>query len=265
MKRTALWTTYYIPKTKERDSEFIRSLRINSENPHIDVMYVLCENTPCPIKSPKIITIPITTRPSFNTFFYQYGLLEAKSVNILINTDIIIDYRKTHFLSTLRGKSAFMLTRYEVMFPDTINSMADLETARIDLLEGDETRSLHQFYGSYDLWAIEGAPEKLIFPECLGVLACDGRTAFHFHSLGYTIYNPCLTIRTYHLHSDPARSYYLEPYRGDLIHIRPTNWAAIRDPNITQTALVQDPFNPIRNTPSSANTYSIMSLLKIRL
>ena len=265
MKRIALWTTYYLPKTEARNSEFIRCLKINSENPHIDVMYVLCENTPCPIKSQKIKVIPITERPSFNTFFYHYGLLEHKSVNVLINTDIIIDYRKTEHFRKLAGKSAFMLTRYEVMFPDTINSMTDLETARIDLLEGDDTHTRDQFYGSYDLWAIDGAPEKLIFPEYLGVLACDGRAAFHFYSLGYALYNPCLTIRIYHLHGDPDRSYYLEPYKGDLIQIRPTNWAAIRDPTITQTALMPDPFNQMRIPPPSVKPYSILSRLKMRL
>ena len=264
MKRLALWTTYYKPKTQERDSEFIRCLQINSENPHIDVMYVLCENTPCPIKSSKIIVIPISERPSFNTFFYQYGLLEPKSVNIHTNTDIIIDYRKTALFSFRRGKSVFMLTRYEVMFPDTINSMADLETARVDLMEGDDNHTPHQFYGSYDLWAIEGAPEKLIFPENLGVLACDGRAAFHFYSLGYMIYNPCLTIRIYHIHGDPDRSYYLEAYKGHLVHIRPTNLAAIRDPNIIQTAFVHDPFDPIHTPPSSIKHYSIVSRLKMR-
>ena len=264
MKRLALWTTYYTPKTEERDSEFIRCLQINSKNPHIDVMYVLCENVPCPIESPKIIVIPISERPSFNTFFYHYSLLEPKAVNVLINTDIIIDYRKTDPLRIVSGQNAFMLTRYEVMFPNTINSMKDLETARVDLLEGDDNHTQDQFYGSYDLWAIEGAPEKLMFPEYLGVPACDGRVAFHFYSLGYILYNPCLTIRIYHLHSDQDRSYYLERYKGDTVQLRPTNLAVVRSPHIGQAFLIVDESIP-RPKPPLVNTYSIVSRLKMHL
>ena len=264
MKRIALWTTYYRPKTEERDSEFIRCLKINSENPHIDVMYILCENTSCPIESPKIKVIPITERPSFNTFFGLYGTNEADSINILINTDIIIDYGDTPLFQKLEKNTVFMLTRYEVMFPDTVTTMDDLKTTRIDLLRGDEEHTQSQFYGSYDLWAIRGSPSALIFPELLGVPACDGRVAFHFNSLKYDLYNPCLVIRVYHIHADRDRSYYLARYSGDTIHIRPTNTVAMRNPEIKQSALYIDESIPRPANPQPVR-YSIVSRLNMRL
>jgi hypothetical protein len=263
MKRIAIWTTYYTPKTEERDSEFIRCLKINSENPHIDVMYVLCENTPCPIESDKLKVITISERPSFNTFFGLYSSNEPNSINLLINTDIVIDYDETPLFQRLQNNIVFMLTRYEVMFPDRITSIDDLKTERIDLLRGDETHVQNQFYGSYDLWAICGSPSSLIFPELLGVPACDGRVAFHFNSLGYRLYNPCLVIHTYHIHSDKDRSYYMSRYAGDTVHIRPTNLCAMRNPEINQAAICVDESIPRPTKPTSR--YSIVSQLNMRL
>jgi hypothetical protein len=220
-------------------------------------MYVLCENIPCPIESPKIKVIPITDRPSFNTFFEMYGLKEATSINLLINTDIILDYEDTSFFQKLEKNMVFMLTRYEVMFPNTITTMDDLKTTRIDLLRGDENHTQSQFYGSYDLWAILGSPSALIFPELLGVPACDGRVALHFNSLKYALYNPCLVIRVYHIHADADRSYYLGRYAGDTIHVRPTNVVAIRQPEINQTALYID--ESIPKPPKRVVRYSLLS------
>jgi hypothetical protein len=263
MSRIALWTTYFKPKTEERDSEFIRCLQINAENPHIDIMYILCENTLCPIESPKIKIIPITERPSFNTFFELYERNEPESINILINTDIVIDYRNTEYFYKLEKDTAFLLTRYEVMFPNNIKSMKDLETERIDLFMSDVKTTSSQFYYSYDLWAIRGYPSELIFPELLGVPACDGRSALHFHSLNYKLYNPCLDIHIYHIHSDDDRSYYLEAYKGSTIHIRPTNIAAILQPEISQ--IYDNILNSVPthyNTIKTGNTFEVTTIMK---
>lgn len=237
MSRLALWTTYYRPNSDERESEFIRCLQINSDNPNIHVFYVLCENAPCPVRSDKIVEIPLYERPSFNTFFNLYMTHEPTSVNILINTDIVLDYRRTPYFNVITDKTVFMVTRYEVLNPGDIHSMKDIESARVDLWPGENPHTGSQYYSSYDLWAIRGVPVALIFPEKLGVPKCDGRVAYNYRSLGYTLYNPCLTIFIYHLHSSSDRPN-VGICEGKTVELRPTNIGAIHNSEIKQDSIV---------------------------
>jgi hypothetical protein len=227
--RIALWTTYFECTDTVRKTEFLTSIRINSENPSIDTIYVLAENVETfPLDHSKIKVIPVLERPSYSTFFHLYKTYElTDTINILINTDIVLDYRHMDHFKLIQPNMLFALSRYEVASVPT--SFEDLLTARVELVE--DTR---EYYSSQDVWAIRGfPPNPHIFTEKLGIPKCDGRTAFHFHKLGYSVFNPCLSIYTYHIHVSKSRDY-LDQCPGDTIFIRPTNIAAIYKPASTQ-------------------------------
>jgi len=240
MTRIALWTTYYKPKDDQRNSEFIRCLTINAGNPYVDVFYILSEESVIPIINKKLQVIKINERPSYNSFFDRYKTHEPNSVNVLINTDIVLDYRHTQrLLHVNNGKIFFALTRYEFPTPAKhIKSMNDILAVPTELYEGDSIID-SQFYFTQDTWVIFGYPtSEGVFTEQVGTPKCDGRTALHFHRLGYKVYNPCLSVFTYHIHDNPDRSYYPPSCPGDILYIRPTSIGAISEPNIPQVAIV---------------------------
>lgn len=242
MSRIALWTTYYKPKDDQRNSEFIRCLTINAGNPHVDVFYILSEESVIPINNTKLQVIKINERPSYNSFFDRYKTHEPNSVNVLINTDIVLDYRHTpRLLHVNNGNIFFALTRYEFLGPtkhiQTMNDILAVPTA----LFGSDRVLKSQFYYTQDTWVIFGYPNSGgMFTEQIGTPKCDGRTAFHFVSLDYKVYNPCLSVFTYHIHDNPDRSYYPPSCVGDVVYIRPTSIGAISEPHLAQIAVCKD-------------------------
>ena len=264
MSRIALWTTYYKPKDDERNSEFIRCLTINAGNPHVDVFYILSEESVIPINNTKLRVIKINERPSYNSFFDRYKTHEPNSVNVLINTDIVLDYRHTPRLSHVKsGNIFFALTRYEFLSPTKhIQSMNDILTVPTELY-GSEGILTSQFYYTQDTWVIFGYPTSGgMFTEQIGSPRCDGRTAFHFDRLGYKVYNPCLSVFTYHIHDNPDRSYYPPTCIGDVIYIRPTSIGAISEPHIAQIALCKDGEEKASVPPTVQRKRPVISFLR---
>jgi hypothetical protein len=240
MSRIALWTTYYNPNNEDRRREFLRCLKMNINNPSIKILYVLSEEADIPIQdNEKLRIISIPERPSFNTFFDNYKLYEPKSLNILLNTDIVLDYRHTTRMLDIKPNQFLALSRYE--FRDSsrdLHTMEDILKTPVELF-GNNGMLTSQFYYSQDTWVILGYPSvSNIFTEKLGVPHCDGRIAFRFNSLGYEVYNPCLSVFTYHIHNDKDRSYYLPCCRGSLLFTRPTCLGAILEPQIVQVRVI---------------------------
>jgi hypothetical protein len=235
MSRIALWTTYYDPHDEDRKSEFLRCLTINSENPSINTMYILTEDADLPINNEKVKIIHILERPSYNTFFGNYKLLEPESINILVNTDIVIDYRHTSRLLFIKPNQFIALSRYEfILSTKYIRKMVDILKHPIELF-GNHEMLKSQFYYSQDTWAILGYPKVSdVFTEKIGVPCCDGRVAYRFHKLGYEVYNPCLSVFTYHFHKSKDRSHYLPSCEGNVAYIRPTSLGAILEPTVSQ-------------------------------
>lgn len=231
----ALWTTYYNPKNEQRTSEFLRCLKINAENPYVHRIYVLSEDGDIPIDNEKICVIPIVERPTYNTFFDNYKIHEPESVNVLLNTDIVLDYRHTSRLLTIVPKHLYALSRYEFMdSSQDVQTMEDILKKPVELFGNHEILK-SQFYYSQDTWVVFGYPTVSdIFTEKLGVPNCDGRVAYRFNKLGYKVYNPCLSVFTYHIHDDTDRSHYLPPCEGNLLFIRPTALGAIFEHQISQ-------------------------------
>ena len=273
MNRMALWTTYYDPNDEIRNSEFIRCLTINAMNPFIKIMYVLSEVEILPIEHVKLRCIHFPKRPSYNDFFERYKQFEPNSINVLLNTDVVLDYRHTTRLLNIKKNQFLALTRYEFMTSSSdVCSMEDILKKPVELFGNHELLE-SQFYFSQDMWVIVGYPPVSgIFIEQLGVQKCDGRVAFHFNTIGYEVYNPCLSIFTYHVHETKDRSYPLPPCKGNVVYIRPTNLGSIIEDDVSQIKVVikedkepEDEISLSNQPPFSKRRNPILSFLRTNL
>jgi hypothetical protein len=269
MRRIVVWTTYYNPNDETRNSEFIRCLQINSKNPYISAVYVLSEVATLPLKHVKLRCIHITKRPSYNNFFEKYKQYEPNSLNVLLNTDIVLDYRHTTRLFNIKKNQFLALTRYEFMTSSTdVQSMEDILKKPVELFGNHELLD-SQFYYSQDTWVMIGYPSVSgLFVEQLGVQKCDGRIALHFNTIGYEVYNPCLSIFTYHVHENKDRSYSLPPCKGNVAFVRPTNLGSIIEDDVSQIKVIikedetDDSSQPIQ-PPMTVQKKSIFPFLRI--
>ena len=156
--------------TSHRQIEFNECIKHNLKV--FDSVYVLnegCEHTG--------INLPVTCRPTFRTFFKAVNhLTNPDDINVIANSDI---YFKEAPIAPKRNQ-CFALTRYE---GDVFKDMSD----------------------SQDVWIFIG---KINIPAyCdfhLGIRGCDNRIAKELLMIGYDVLNPSLTIKTYHIHTDPT-------------------------------------------------------------
>ena len=239
--RVAFWTSYYPITDPDRKLEIDTCIRINVENPYVDVFYILVENNAeLPIESTKIVKIPIAERPKYSTFFRLYdGNESSETINVLLNSDIVIDYTHMEWLNNIEQKMLFAMSRYEIIGDVVPTTMDELSKVRVELCGSinPTTKWLknQHYHCSQDVWVTRGSPsEKHLFDFELGVPKCDGRVAFLFRCKDYKVYNPCLSIYCYHYHRNPSRNY-KAPIIGDTSWILPTNMAALCSPEHDQT------------------------------
>jgi spore maturation protein CgeB len=78
---------------------------------------------------------------------------------------------------------------------------------RYDLQE-DGNYKFHERKDSQDTWIFKGHINKNINGNfCLGTRGCDNKIAYEIAKAGYEITNPCLTIKSYHLHFSQLRNH----------------------------------------------------------
>jgi hypothetical protein len=164
---------------------------LNLDNPLIANVNLLCE-IDFPEKHEKLICIP-SERPSYGKFLELYDL---NNVNVLCNTDIVLDYNTTHYFSKMRPNSAYVLSRYNLMNDCSLPMKEwNAEYTRYPQL-------------TQDVWALYN-PNKM--PEChdilMGICGCENRFSYSLFNAGIKVSNPSLSIKTYHLHSAEERNY----------------------------------------------------------
>lgn len=169
---TNLFISLFEAKGK-RQQELLTCLKHNLKI--FDAVYCLTEGD---IELPNnVIKLPVSCRPSFRTFFKAVNrITQPDDINIIANSDI---YFK-ELPSGPKNNQSFALTRYE----------GDIFLNRAD---------------SQDTWIFTG--EIKIPNYCdfwMGTPGCDNRIAKELLLVGYDVINPSLTIKTYHLHSEPT-------------------------------------------------------------
>lgn len=131
-----------------------------------------------------VIELPVTTRPTFKTYFKAVNhCTDQDDVNVVANSDIYFD-KTLLVVDSIRYDQCYALTRYEHSTGQFLN--------RID---------------SQDAWVFRGQINYSGGMYCdfhLGVPGCDNRIAWELSRLGYNVSNPSLSIKSYHVHSQPT-------------------------------------------------------------
>jgi hypothetical protein len=225
-----LWTSWY-KIDAEHEKEVLRSIELNLENSSITKLNLLCE-IPFIYEHPKLKCIPISERPSYQTFV---DLFDFNGINILINSDIVLDYKSTRLIQKIPPNSAYCLTRYQLI--------------------NDHTLPLHQWeLGFYepgdaavtqDAWVIYKPINPIQCSDILmGVPGCENRFSLCLYRSGLSVSNPSYSIQIIHNHLSETRNYtesYHDKYPG--LAIFPTylerKFSLFKKPQVKTIAYVE--------------------------
>jgi hypothetical protein len=178
-----LITSYFKSENTERQAELDTCLRRNIDNKSFDSLTVLIDQYPMKLDG-NCNMVYIHERPTFDAFFH---FAKPNQWNVVCNSDIYFD--ETIRLLNGRGKSEF------------------LALCRYDVLKNGEVKFLNR-RDAQDAWCFFGKPkDKLKAMFYQGVPGCDNVLARIAKQSGYTVLNPSLTIKCYHLHNSNERSY----------------------------------------------------------
>jgi len=224
-----LWTSWYKIE-EEHEKEVLRSIKLNLENPFITKLNLLCE-IPFLYKHPKLECIPISERPTYQTFLDLY---DFNNINILINSDIVLDYNTTYLIQRIPPNSAYCLTRYQLIN----NYNLPLEQWKCLFYKPGHAAV------TQDAWIIY-KPLNLINCQdiLMGVLGCENRFSLCLYKSGLTISNPSYSIKIFHNHLSEKRNYtesYHDKYPG--LAIFPTS--------------LENKFSLFKKTPSKTLAYA---------
>lgn len=209
-------TQYFKTSNQERNDEIHKCLEINCTNPKITKIYLLNEKIYDLdiLKHEKIIQIDVSDRLQYYTAFdWANKNLEKESLIILSNIDIIFDELAIDNIIKLSKEQInvpMAITRYE------LNNQLDYASAKL----------YSCFRYSQDCWIVK-TPILLNdnFKFYMGIPGCDNRIAYELLQMYGDIINPCLDIKTYHLHNSAIRTYTVghDSIRPPYCHILPYN------------------------------------------
>jgi hypothetical protein len=183
-KNYNLFFNYYKDKNNDRQKELDFCLEINCNNKLFKNIYIVTDliDYKSPFENVKIIYN--SERPKFCDFFkLSNTITDPDSINILINTDIVIgnNFDQIH----LDENQIICLSR-----KDRIES-----GEFIDRVGG----------GSHDCWIWKGKINENVGNFYLGKYFCDGVLANNFKDIGIDLKNPSKDLLIYHIHFSNIR------------------------------------------------------------
>jgi len=142
-------------------------------------------------------------QPTYNRFFElmkQY----PDDINVLANLDIYFD-RTLELAAKITTREAWCLTRWEyVTREDFPHLFTDLDgDEKVVFFEERNTQAPPAY--AQDVWIVRGAPRIINADFSMGMPGCDNRIAWCFHSAGYIVRNPCLSMKCIHVHASNWR------------------------------------------------------------
>jgi len=196
LKPIILIQQFFIHRIEERQHELIECLKKNINNPYIDKIILLNEQiydlNKYGINSDKIEQVNIKYRLSYH---YALNYIKTSIDNshcILANTDIYFD----ESIQTLRSLN--LTNKFLALLRYNIN-----EDNSVELHNGGRP-------DSQDAWIIDSDINIDIdddFKFNLGKPGCDNAITYIMFKNRYVVYNPSLTIKSYHLHKTDIRDY----------------------------------------------------------
>jgi hypothetical protein len=168
-------------------------------NPHRNAELVYCVKSNTNNKNFNTILLSQTVRENFSFYFDAIKKYPNNNgINIIANSDICFDDTILYTLNMLDGQ-VFALNRWDGTGPGAVH---------------------YNMLCSSDCWIFKGPPNNIFGDFVLGHHGSDGRVGYEIIRAGYKLYNPSLTIKTYHVHNSGVRNYSIQancipgPYAG---------------------------------------------------
>jgi hypothetical protein len=193
-----LFTTYYLTTSEERNREYSFCITKNKQA-SFDKIYLFVEEKDFAFASNFNVEVVVTaSRPTFQDYFnfIKSGDFD-NSVNIIANTDIFfcsLDQVKKNIGRLIKGEICFALSRYDYFHK--------WKTKHFDRSDSQDTWIFRGHSGLERLSSVNFS---------MGIPGCDNRLAYELNMAGFNVLNPSKTIKTYHLHRVPFRSYEKRP------------------------------------------------------
>jgi len=165
-------------------------LYYNTQNSHIDEIYVFTEQNIQDITYDKVKIIKCENRPCYSDLF-KFANKFNDQVKVISNSDIYFD-DSIKMLNEIKNEF-ICLTRYDV-----INDTEAIFTNE------------DFFMRSMDTWAFRTYVNSNILESCkfnFGINGCDTYLNNIFYKNGFSVKNPSLSIKSYHLHLSNIRYY----------------------------------------------------------
>lgn len=175
-----LFISLYKPQDKNREVELLQCLKKNRFV--FDQVFVLMEGGyGVDQKAKNVYELPVTTRPTYRTFFKAINRVShSDDLNVIANSDIYFD-ETIEATDKICSHDCYALTRYD---DGVFMNRKD----------------------SQDVWMFRGHVRMNNGLYCdfhLGTPGCDNRIAWELGQAGYFVSNPSLSIKTHHVHSNP--------------------------------------------------------------
>jgi len=188
-----LYTSYYNEPNKERANELFKCLSENCANDLINMVYVVIETeeqgSDIRYISDKITPCVASKKPTYANYFKLINFTGENSINIIANSDIIFD-ETLQLTNQLKENDCWALSRWEI----------NNDGGNGDIIQSNGD--------SQDSWIFKGQIKPIEYCDFpLAMLGCDNRIAYEIQKAGYDITNPCLSVKTWHLHNTNHRNY----------------------------------------------------------
>ena len=191
-------TSLYADKNPHRAEEYKLALQLNLENPHVNQVHVLWDNHGGEIEHyiPPHEKMTVTShdgRPSFKTLFEYCNSQETHALWCVCNGDIVVtdDIHKLQPINM--NNNLLALTRWEFVSETDISIFHEHERPN---------------KYSQDTWCFKSpilVPSELELIH-MGEVACDSKLSDVYKHYQREIYNPCVDIKTLHMHMQNSRT-----------------------------------------------------------
>ena len=201
-----LMTTVYNEQQENRLSEYLFCLEKNYKSNLFEKIYILYDTSKGQndkinnlISNNIFKVIYINQRPTYTDFFKIASKeLDKDEIVCICNTDIYFDKTINLVKKYCLDNKFIVLTKWTLF-----------EDGRVERFQKERSGS-----GSADAWIFKNNIKKFNTDFKLGVARCDGRLSFEAMTNKIDVINPCLDIKTYHVHNTG----FINELRGNLVY-----------------------------------------------
>jgi SAM-dependent methyltransferase len=185
-QRIRLFYNYYVDKNPTRRHEIDQCIQKHIDSQNYELVVVESEKN-----------------PTFSLFFEKINLIVAPDdISIICYADIFFDNSIT-LTKNIPHQSVYSLSRW------------DWHQNRTEFIAPNN---------KHDTWIVRGHVKNVDGDFKIGKPNSSGRIAYEFDKAGYSVTNPCSSIKTFHYHDSGIRTYTKEEtIEGPILIVNPCN------------------------------------------